>query len=289
MTSAKDMDQPGHGFHPTEKELIDYYLPHKIRGNHSHVSAIAEIDNIYKHEPWDLPGRVANPSSMDICHFFSPRNSERTKRLTEFGFWKVTGKKREIKNRENQVIIKRYLVFFTGRSSNPVWTEWAMHEYYLKPSSPNERGYVIYCLHQKPVKPPKKSVISVVDKGEPGCDSALVFETPVTNMSSSEIDLEEFMDEILNSDEQDFTSPTGQQPNMHISQSPSFVNVLGTNGTIDDPLSRFGISDLQDKNTESVKTGASGEQNNISELEKSYSASIDTAPGGDNFWDEVWH
>ncbi|KAF5732022.1 hypothetical protein HS088_TW18G00710 [Tripterygium wilfordii] len=178
ITSAKDMDQPGHRYNPTKEEILDYYLPHKVRGNHSQVYEIAEIDNILKYEPWDLPGKlhaymgpirlflffiffsriseiyvnlissncvglVAIPPSKRKWHFFSPRNRGRTKRQTKAGFWKVTGRSLVLKNIANQVIIKRYLVFYTGGSSKQEWTNWAMHEYYLKPSDSNEVSYVI--------------------------------------------------------------------------------------------------------------------------------------------------
>ncbi|XP_038682883.1 NAC domain-containing protein 72-like [Tripterygium wilfordii] len=237
------MDQPGHRYNPTKEEILDYYLPHKVRGNHSQVYEIAEIDNILKYEPWDLPGLVAIPPSKRKWHFFSPRNRGRTKRQTKAGFWKVTGRSLVLKNIANQVIIKRYLVFYTGGSSKQEWTNWAMHEYYLKPSDSNERGYVVYRLRQKPPQI-KKTVNLAADEGEPSRDSASMVENPITDISLPEID--QFMDEILNSDEQDFTSRTEHQPSMHISQDSSFVNLQGTNGTINDytkAFSQFGVGD----------------------------------------------
>lgn len=46
---------PGFRFHPTDVELILYYLKRKIMGKKLHYEAIAEV-NIYKFSPWDLPG-----------------------------------------------------------------------------------------------------------------------------------------------------------------------------------------------------------------------------------------
>lgn len=48
---------PGFGFHPTDVELISHYLKLKILG-HNFDELIPEVD-IYKHEPWDLPGNFA--------------------------------------------------------------------------------------------------------------------------------------------------------------------------------------------------------------------------------------
>lgn len=46
---------PGFRFHPTDEELITYYLTHKISEVNFGARAIAEVD-LTKCEPWDLPG-----------------------------------------------------------------------------------------------------------------------------------------------------------------------------------------------------------------------------------------
>lgn len=46
---------PGFRFHPTDEELVRYYLRRKICGKSFRFDAISEVD-IYKAEPWDLPG-----------------------------------------------------------------------------------------------------------------------------------------------------------------------------------------------------------------------------------------
>ena len=48
--------QPGFRFHPTDVELVSYYLKRKVRGKRFGVNAISEID-LYKFEPWDLPDK----------------------------------------------------------------------------------------------------------------------------------------------------------------------------------------------------------------------------------------
>jgi hypothetical protein len=46
---------PGFRFHPTDEELVSYYLTRKISNVRFEVRAIGEVD-LNKCEPWDLPG-----------------------------------------------------------------------------------------------------------------------------------------------------------------------------------------------------------------------------------------
>lgn len=46
---------PGFRFHPTDEELVAYYLDRKITGHTIELEIIPEVD-LYKCEPWDLPG-----------------------------------------------------------------------------------------------------------------------------------------------------------------------------------------------------------------------------------------
>lgn len=46
---------PGFRFHPTDEELVVYYLKRKINGRSIELEIIPEVD-LYKCEPWDLPG-----------------------------------------------------------------------------------------------------------------------------------------------------------------------------------------------------------------------------------------
>jgi hypothetical protein len=47
---------PGFRFHPTDEELITYYLRGKIADGSFTARAITEVD-LNKCEPWDLPGK----------------------------------------------------------------------------------------------------------------------------------------------------------------------------------------------------------------------------------------
>ena len=46
---------PGFRFHPTDEELVIYYLKRKVAGKSFRFDAISDVD-IYKSEPWDLAG-----------------------------------------------------------------------------------------------------------------------------------------------------------------------------------------------------------------------------------------
>lgn len=46
---------PGFRFHPTDEELITYYLSHKVSDITFTSKAIVDVD-LNKCEPWDLPG-----------------------------------------------------------------------------------------------------------------------------------------------------------------------------------------------------------------------------------------
>lgn len=48
---------PGFRFHPTDEELVAYYLHNKITGRPIELEVIPEVD-LYKFEPWDLPGNI---------------------------------------------------------------------------------------------------------------------------------------------------------------------------------------------------------------------------------------
>lgn len=48
---------PGFRFHPTDEELVAYYLKRKINAKKIELDIIPEVD-LYKCEPWDLPGTL---------------------------------------------------------------------------------------------------------------------------------------------------------------------------------------------------------------------------------------
>lgn len=46
---------PGFRFHPTDEELVDYYLKKKVSSRRIDLDVIKDVD-LYKIEPWDLQG-----------------------------------------------------------------------------------------------------------------------------------------------------------------------------------------------------------------------------------------
>lgn len=48
---------PGFRFHPTDDELVSYYLKRKVDGKKIELEVIPVID-LYKFDPWELPGNA---------------------------------------------------------------------------------------------------------------------------------------------------------------------------------------------------------------------------------------
>lgn len=46
---------PGFRFHPTDEELVDYYLRKKVASKRIDLDVIKDVD-LYRIEPWDLQG-----------------------------------------------------------------------------------------------------------------------------------------------------------------------------------------------------------------------------------------
>ncbi|TKY48668.1 NAC domain-containing protein 40 [Spatholobus suberectus] len=138
MSIAASSMFPGFRFCPTDEELISFYLRKKLDGHEESVQVISEVE-LCKYEPWDLPAKSFIQSDNE-WFFFSPRgrkypNGSQSKRATECGYWKATGKERNVKSGSNVIGTKRTLVFHLGRAPKGERTEWIMHEYCINDKS----------------------------------------------------------------------------------------------------------------------------------------------------------
>ncbi|KAL3730112.1 hypothetical protein ACJRO7_027159 [Eucalyptus globulus] len=154
--------QVGFRFLPSEEELLQGYLMSKVLG-YANGCVIPELEDFYAKDPWELPELYQQISNIQSdgwdWYFFCPspylaQNSNRIKRQTTSGKWKITCQKDEIKTRDTKALIgtKRILVFYKGR----IKTGWVMHEYHLNPkllngySSTFQIPYILCCLKRKP-------------------------------------------------------------------------------------------------------------------------------------------
>nr|AXU39994.1 NAC protein [Lilium pumilum] len=111
---------PGFRFRPTDDELVAQYLTRKALSKPLPANIIIEID-LGKHDPWDLPG--VNDGEG---YFFSLRGRY-TRAAAPSGYWKATGRARQVMDSGQVVGMKKVLRFYHNGSR----TDWIMHEYRL--------------------------------------------------------------------------------------------------------------------------------------------------------------
>lgn len=133
--AADEVLLPGFRFHPTDEELVGFYLKRKTQQKALSIELIKQLD-IYKYDPWDLP-KLATTGEKE-WYFYCPRdrkyrNSARPNRVTGAGFWKATGTDRPIYSSEGTrcIGLKKSLVFYRGRAARGTKTDWMMHEFRL--------------------------------------------------------------------------------------------------------------------------------------------------------------
>ncbi|XP_030551881.1 protein FEZ [Rhodamnia argentea] len=189
--TTEELIMPGFRFHPTDEELVGFYLRRKVQKQAICVEIIKQLD-IYKHDPWDLP-KLATTLGEKEWYFYCPRdrkyrNSARPNRVTGGGFWKATGTDRPIystshqlddnasiggstKRRGNIIGLKKSLVFYRGRAGKGVKTDWMMHEFRLpslsdlaatslpsKKSLPTHELWAICRIFKKPKSTTQKAL-----------------------------------------------------------------------------------------------------------------------------------
>ncbi|KAL5212266.1 hypothetical protein ABZP36_023113 [Zizania latifolia] len=151
---------PGFRFHPTDEELLYYYLRKKVAYEAIDLDVIREID-LNKLEPWDLKDRCRiGTGPQEEWYFFSHKDKKyptgtRTNRATAAGFWKATGRDKAIflgnSTTGRRIGQRKTLVFYTGRAPHGNKTDWIMHEYRLDDDNVDvpEEGWVVCRVFKK--------------------------------------------------------------------------------------------------------------------------------------------
>ncbi|KAM6568027.1 hypothetical protein CsatB_016012 [Cannabis sativa] len=190
---------PGFRFHPTDEELITYYLASKVSDSSFTCKPVAVVD-LNKSEPWDLPEKASMGEKE--WYFFSLKDRKyptglRTNRATEAGYWKTTGKDKEILRSGSGVLVgmKKTLVFYKGRAPRGEKSNWVMHEYRLQNNHPfnhSKEEWVVCRVFQKSngVKKPQQTQSS----HEPSIDSPCDDTNSILNYNNN--DINEFRDNI---------------------------------------------------------------------------------------------
>ncbi|OEL28468.1 Protein CUP-SHAPED COTYLEDON 1 [Dichanthelium oligosanthes] len=144
---------PGFRFYPSDEELVCHYLLKKVANERIAQGTLVEVD-LHAREPWELP-EVAKLTASE-WYFFSFRDRKyatgsRTNRATKTGYWKATGKDREVRSGNTAVVgMRKTLVFYRGRAPNGVKSGWVMHEFRLDtPHLPPREDWVLCRVFQK--------------------------------------------------------------------------------------------------------------------------------------------
>ncbi|KAG7955291.1 hypothetical protein I3843_11G064000 [Carya illinoinensis] len=135
---------PGFRFHPTDEELVGFYLRRKVEKKPIRLELIKQID-IYKYDPWNLPKAAGSTAKDTEWYFFCKRgrkyrNSIRPNRVTGSGFWKATGIDKHVYSAKGSadrqshhvcIGLKKTLVYYRGSAGKGTKTDWMMHEFRL--------------------------------------------------------------------------------------------------------------------------------------------------------------
>ncbi|KAL3525302.1 hypothetical protein ACH5RR_013674 [Cinchona calisaya] len=166
MDTAESCVPPGFRFHPTDEELVGYYLRKKVASQKIDLDVIREID-LYRIEPWDLQEKCwIGYEEQNEWYFFSHKDKKyptgtRTNRATIAGFWKATGRDKSVYDKSKLIGMRKTLVFYKGRAPNGQKSDWIMHEYRLESEDngpPQAKGWVVCRAFKKRTTGQTKSI-----------------------------------------------------------------------------------------------------------------------------------
>lgn len=192
-----ELELPGFRFHPTEEELLNFYLKTRVLGKKLRGDIIG-ILNIYNHHPRDLPG--LSKIGEREWYFFVPRDRKhrsggRPNRTTECGFWKATGSDRKIlslSDPKKMLGFRKTLVFYEGRAPRGRKTDWIMNEYRLPDTfshqSPLPHKDIVLCkVYRKATS--LKALEQMAAMEEPAMDSISSCDQIDEQVKSQSIDM----------------------------------------------------------------------------------------------------
>ncbi|KAL0351233.1 UNVERIFIED_CONTAM: protein BEARSKIN2 [Sesamum calycinum] len=147
---------PGFRFHPTDEELLHFYLKKKVSFQKFDMEVIREVD-LNKIEPWELQERCKIGSTHKNEWYFSATDRKisniRDKQGYKCGILESYRQRQMHKeqlqedwNEENPCVLR-------GRAPHGQKTDWIMHEYRLEDSDndpqPTEDGWVVCRVFKK--------------------------------------------------------------------------------------------------------------------------------------------
>ncbi|XP_062102541.1 NAC domain-containing protein 37-like [Humulus lupulus] len=227
---------PGFRFHPTDEELVGYYLRKKVASQKIDLDVIRDID-LYRIEPWDLQERCRiGYEEQNEWYFFSHKDKKyptgtRTNRATMAGFWKATGRDKAVYDKARLIGMRKTLVFYKGRAPNGQKTDWIMHEYRLESDEngpPQEEGWVV-CRAFK-----KRSTSTGQTKTIEGWEPGYLYDEPSAGVSSVAEQIDYISRHNNNPHRHNFLSPPQSfmcKQELEADSLLSFNNLLQNNST----------------------------------------------------------
>uniref|UniRef100_A0A0D9XA74 NAC domain-containing protein n=1 Tax=Leersia perrieri TaxID=77586 RepID=A0A0D9XA74_9ORYZ len=199
---------PGFRFHPTDEELVLQYLRRKAFGLPLPAAVIPDLHNLYKLDPWDIPG-----ASEGERYFFAMRpaasggaggggGKNRRQATASGGCWKPAG------GRDKPVVaarcggshlvgVKKGMVFVPRRQGKTAAAAaaaggcWVMHEYSLamplhkKGCLAEAEEWVVCRIFQRSSRSPRRLDNDDVIRRAPPHDGGAELRSPSPSQSSS--------------------------------------------------------------------------------------------------------